>query len=192
MIDPQEEYIDGGKRFNFNQDQLIFLKHTDQFLPYLATSLDTEIPKIDFKSEFKGTLFRFPIRTEKSKLSAEIKPFDKIIHEDILESFYIDLNLILLFLKKVEKIEIFEILNEETTLIASTYIDFSKSSNGLKEKREKFNTKLMQAVNEDDKKMKKNAFELDDISEDFKIVIQTNIFEIDFYLKKHHKNICKS
>ena len=80
-------------------------------------------------------------------------------------------------MKKLEKIEIFEISNEKKTLIASTFIDFSKSSNDLKEKREQFHTKLIQAVNENDKKMKKNAFELDDISEDFKLVIQTNIFD---------------
>ena len=80
-------------------------------------------------------------------------------------------------MKKLEKIEIFEISNEKKTLIASTFIDYSESSNDLKNIRMKFNQKLNEAVDEKEKTMKESAFKLDDLCESFKMVIKTNILD---------------
>jgi hypothetical protein len=160
------------------------LKYPNQFLPYLSKKLDENSNEIDLKSEFKGTLFRFPIRIEKSELSNQVKSVEQIIYEDILNSFFEDFNLILLFLKRIERIEIYEILNGVQKLIASTFIDYSESSDDLKNIRMKFNQKLNEAVDEKEKTMKESAYELDDLCESFKMVIKTNIFDSGSQLMK--------
>lgn len=167
IFDPHEKYFldygcDTAIRLNFKDEkdhEQIFSKYPNQFMPYLNKSIN-DLEEIDLKKEFKGTLFRFPIRVEPSELSNQVKPIEKIICEDILESFFKDFNLILLFLRHIERIEIYEISNQNKKLLASTFIDYESSSPGLKQQREEFFNKLIKSVNHKDKTMNSNAFNL--------------------------------
>ncbi|ESO88088.1 hypothetical protein LOTGIDRAFT_165825 [Lottia gigantea] len=62
--------------------------------------------KLCFKDGYQGTLFWFPLRTEPSKLSRDTYTYEKI--QDIFRGFKDLAPSILLFLKKIEFIEVFE------------------------------------------------------------------------------------
>ena len=117
--------------------------------------------KVCLEKEFNGTLFRFPIRTKEaadvSELSKEHKPIEQIVHDDILNSFYKDFDLILLFLRRIEKIQIYEVKGKNQKLIASTFINFTKSSENLAFLRNEFMKKLNSLV-KPDKTMNPDAF----------------------------------
>ena len=119
----------------------------------------------------------FIIRKEPSELSEKVKPFEKQIYDEILDPFFKDLSLTLLFLRNIERIEVYEIINQENKLIGSTFIDYESSSSDLKQKREEFRSRLDQCVDPKDKKMNLNAFDVDDLISSFKMVIKTNILD---------------
>ncbi len=67
-MDPHEIYLPRRRNAvllefdNTKHHEEYFNKFSDQFLPYLNKNLSDKIEEIDFKKEFEGTLFRFPIR----------------------------------------------------------------------------------------------------------------------------------
>jgi sacsin len=121
IFDPHEKYFLNfnncrrGIRFKIDEQQEnsqnFFEKYNDQFAPYIQNGINfgsEEQGKENFlnlKNEFRGSFFRFPIRNkeaaQESKISQEEKSIDKIVHEDILSSFYKDINFILLFLRRL-------------------------------------------------------------------------------------------
>jgi hypothetical protein len=202
MFDPHERYFTGhnnaksGLLFNFRNptDQHFFAEYPDQFKPYTQVNLGNDIAPIDFQSEFQGTLFRFPIRNEasaaKSELSNNFKPLEQLIREDVVSSFLKDLHLILLFLRCLEKVEIWEKRHGQTTLLASTSINFEKSDACLREKRASYLERLKKCVDPINKTLDLQAFKnLDDIVVNFKMVIDTvfpdNQSRSDEYLLSH-------
>jgi hypothetical protein len=168
-----------GIKFDFtdpDHQSKYFSKHPNQFSPF-NNFTDLEL---DMNSEFKGTLFRFPIRNKEaaecSELSQEWQPVDKIIYEEILKSFFKDLRLILIFLRNLERVEVYEIKEGKKVLMASTWIDFEQSSQDLREKREFYKNELMKTVNSSkDRTMSPDAFKQMDIEVNFKMVVQTRI-----------------
>lgn len=188
-FDPHERYfIDygchRGIKFEFdneNDQKSFFFKFPNQFAPFKTF----DKLNLDFKSDFEGSLFRFPIRNKEaadcSKLSSEHLSIDKLIYQEVLDSFFKDLRLILVFLKNLEQIEVYEIENgsHEFRLLASTSIDFEQSSQDLKEKRSVYKKLLEQTVLPKNKKMSPNAFQIDDIEVNFKMAIRTKFHNVE-------------
>ena len=89
-----------GKRVDFVKND-VFQKNRDQFAPFLAFGCDA-------RSEFRGTTFRFPLRT---KAQAEISKLSKASYgiDDVrrlLRDFADEAVLDMLFLKSVAAVEI--------------------------------------------------------------------------------------
>lgn len=200
-MDPHEIYLPRRRnavRLNFedtNHHEEYFKKCSDQFLPYLNKNLSEKKDEIDFKKEFEGTLFRFPIRKKTSELSDQVKPFQKLIYDEILEPFFKDMRLTLLFLRYIERIEVYEIINHKNKLIGSTFIDYEASSSGLKQNRDEIRSRLNQCVDPTDRKMNSNAFNVNDLINNFKMVIKTIVLDkstglmnesIDKYIISNH------
>lgn len=187
-FDPHESYFLAGNnrdylsciKFDFT-DQVhhtkYFDKHPNQFAPFKNfAELD-----LDMQSEFKGTLFRFPLRNKEaaacSELSKECQPVDILIYEEILRAFFEDLRLILIFLRNLERVEVYEMAENgggDKVLIASTCIDFEKSSGDLREKRKFYKEALMNTVNSEEK-IESHAFREMDVKVNFKMAIKTQI-----------------
>ncbi|PKC06390.1 hypothetical protein RhiirA5_252319, partial [Rhizophagus irregularis] len=76
ILDPHEWYFDGGVKFNFVDDNLAE-EYPDQFAPF----------GIPCDRSFKGTLFRYPLRTDEDSIDSKIS--DKVYKPDeILEMFH--------------------------------------------------------------------------------------------------------
>ena len=186
IFDPHEKYLREHKaknaiRFHFEsgKENEFVKNYPDQFEPYKNIDLNTG-QKISFQNEFNGTLFRFPIRNKEaaqvSELCSTYRDVDKIIFDDILESFFHDLNLILLFLRRIQSIEIFEVKNGEQVLIASTAIDFENSSENLSDIRLEIFEKLVTSLNKE-KVIDHETFNKDDLAYNFKLAIKTRILD---------------
>jgi hypothetical protein len=155
-----------------------FDKHPNQFAPFKNfAELD-----LDMRSEFNGTLFRFPLRNKEaaacSELSNECQPVDKLIYEEILRAFFDDLRLILIFLRNLERVEVYEMAENggAKVLLASTCIDFEKSSGDLREKRRFYKEALMNTVNSEEKLDSSHAaFREMDVRVNCKMAIKTQI-----------------
>lgn len=178
-FDPHERYFrdskgntTGGTQLHFECNADKFTANADQFAPFRTF----HHLGLDFISEFKGTLFRFPIRTKPSELSSNCPPVDELINE-ILDSFLKDLHLLLLFLRNLERIEVYEITNNarECRLLASTWIDFDESSRDLREKRVAYREALDRTVLSGERTMSEKAFELDDVEINFRMSIRAKI-----------------
>ena len=91
-----------GKRVDFVKNDVL-AKNRDQFAPFIAFGCDA-------RSEFRGTTFRFPLRTKaqasKSKLSKAAYTKDDV--RRLLNEFKTEATLDMLFLKSVAAIEISE------------------------------------------------------------------------------------
>ena len=76
----------------------------DQFLPYKGIfGCDNEVFS---RGRYEGTLFRFPLRAIPSELSQTLYSDDKV--RSLFHSFINDAHLILLFLRNIESIELYE------------------------------------------------------------------------------------
>ena len=75
----------------------------DQFLPYKGIFDCTE--DVFLKGRYRGTLFRFPLRTEPSELSQTLYSDEKVEH--LFASFCADAHFVLLFLQHLESVELF-------------------------------------------------------------------------------------
>lgn len=180
-FDPHERYLRDSQGNLAEITLLNFLTDTpatnpdgDQFAPFRTF----RHLGLDFKSEFKGTLFRFPIRNQPSDISPNCLPVHELIHA-LLDSFLQDLHLMLVFLRNLERIDVFEIADgsDECRLLASTWIDFDKSSRDLGEKRTLFRHALDRTVLSQNGTMSDETFELDDVDVNFRIAIASTIEE---------------
>ena len=99
---PNVSSANPGKRVDFVNNDVLG-KHRDQFAPFLAFGCDA-------RSEFAGTTFRFPLRTEaqaaRSKLSKASYALEDV--RSLLRDFAKEAVLDMLFLKTVAAVEISE------------------------------------------------------------------------------------
>ncbi|KAJ3361959.1 hypothetical protein GGF32_006836 [Allomyces javanicus] len=106
MLDPQNQYLaQGGLQYDFATSSLARTCR-DQFAAFQVLN-----GLIDFAHPFRGTLFRFPLRTAADAATSKIKPRITTTTETIREAFAA-LNLhaaeTLLFLKSLEMIAVAE------------------------------------------------------------------------------------
>lgn len=102
FLDPQETYFgtgETGRRYDIREP--LMHQYRDQFSPY-ENVLGCDISS----GYFNGTLFRLPLRKWPSKIS--IKPYTAAKVNGLFESFMEEAPVILLFLKNVETISIYE------------------------------------------------------------------------------------
>ena len=103
FLDPHETHFgkaETGRRFSL-EDQPLFQEYTDQFMPY-EDVLDCRIST----QHYSGTLFRFPLRGEPSDLSKKNYTAEKV--RKLFDALKEEASVILLFLKNIEEIALFE------------------------------------------------------------------------------------
>ncbi|XP_046843110.1 sacsin-like [Xenia sp. Carnegie-2017] len=104
FLDPHEKYFVRGEPGQaFSLEDPLLDEHFDQFHPFhkiLECDLSQGIHHYD------GTLFRFPLRTQPSELSQKI--YTKEMVMSLFESFRNEAHAILLFLKNIESISLYE------------------------------------------------------------------------------------
>ena len=138
VIDPHEKCFEEGRTgysWDIRDDGDIMNTIPDQFAPYRGVFDGSE--DIFTTGSYTGTLFRFPLRTEPSKLSETLYSGDKI--NDLFNSFMADAHLVLLFMQHLESIELYarEELEREPTRMFQVRI--SEASLPLvRERRRKF------------------------------------------------------
>jgi sacsin len=113
FLDPHEQFFKNGRyptssylwNLKLNKDQIAAME--DQFSPYFQElfGVNKQVFEDGF---FNGTVFRFPFRVEgmDSDLCQTTYNIDKV--RDLFASFETDAHRMLLFLKNIEKIEIYE------------------------------------------------------------------------------------
>ena len=102
FLDPHEVHFgrnETGKMFSLDDRPL--QEHRDQFLPY-EDVLDCKIST----QFYNGTLFRFPLRSKPSDLSKRNYTPDKV--RQLFDALQKEASVILLFLKNIEEIALFE------------------------------------------------------------------------------------
>ena len=108
LIDPHEKFFtyDGeratGKRWHLADDRETLSQIPDQLAPFANLFGCTE--KMLRTGCFNGTIFRFPLRQEASPLSSTIYKHDRM--KGLFKSFEADAHLALVFLKKLESVEL--------------------------------------------------------------------------------------
>ena len=106
VIDPHEKCFGGrrtGYSWDIRNDRDIMNAIPDQFAPYRGVF---DFPEDIFtRGSYKGTLFRFPLRTEPSKLSETLYSAEKV--NDLFNGFMADAHLVLLFMQHLESIELY-------------------------------------------------------------------------------------
>ncbi|PFX24292.1 Sacsin [Stylophora pistillata] len=131
FLDPQETYFgagETGRRFDI-REPLTYL-YRDQFSPYedvLSCKISSGV--------FDGTLFRLPLRKWPSKIS--IKPYTAGKINSLFESFMEEAPVVLLFLKNVEIVTIYETSwTEQEKIIFSVQVkeEFRKTVKEVKRK----------------------------------------------------------
>ena len=106
IIDPHEKCFGErrtGYSWDIRDDSDIMNTIPDQFAPYRGVFDGSE--DIFTTGSYTGTLFRFPLRTEPSKLSETLYSAEKI--NDLFNSFMADAHLVLLFMQHLESIELY-------------------------------------------------------------------------------------
>ncbi|XP_051899176.1 sacsin-like [Pristis pectinata] len=112
ILDPQEKLFgeeEAGYIWSLDdpEDRKVLELSRDQFRPFkyameaIGTTTWTNALKENY---FKGTLFRFPLRTEPSEILASLYDRDKIF--DLFDSFRADEDMNLLFLRNVASVSI--------------------------------------------------------------------------------------
>ena len=106
VIDPHEKCF-GERRTGYSwdvrNDRDIMNAIPDQFAPYRGVF---DCPEDIFtRGSYKGTLFRFPLRTEPSKLSETLYSAEKV--SDLFRGFMADAHLVLLYMQHLESIELY-------------------------------------------------------------------------------------
>ena len=102
FLDPHQKYFvrgESGQAYSIDDPDLI--ENDDQFRPFQ----DIFGCCLGQRSYFKGTLFRFPLRTEPSELSKKI--YTKEMVMALFESFRTESSIILHFLKNIESISLY-------------------------------------------------------------------------------------
>ena len=108
FLDPHEKHFGKGETGQqFSLKKQLLQVYRDQFLPYenvLHCTISTQF--------YNGTLFRFPLRSEPSDLSKTNYTPEKV--RQLFDALKKEASVILLFLKNIEQITLFEI-NESNT-----------------------------------------------------------------------------
>ena len=108
-FDPHARYLPNinpanpGKMIDFVRHSKLVAAHPDQFSPFCAFGND-------FNGAYDGTLFRLPLRTREQAASSRLTKTSHTaegIHA-LLTSFADDASSMLLFLKHIEQLELYE------------------------------------------------------------------------------------
>ena len=106
VIDPHEKCFGErrtGYSWDIRNDRDVMNAIPDQFAPYRGVF---DLPEDIFtRGSYTGTLFRFPLRTEPSKLSETLYSAEKV--NDLFNGFMADAHLVLLFMQHLESIELY-------------------------------------------------------------------------------------
>ena len=121
-MDPQKKIWRGdpGHKYKLRNNKP---ENQDSFMPFVfADSCGLET-----KQNYPGTLIRFPLRNEKSELSDKLYTTEKL--KSILKALKDDASILLLFLRYIEKVEVF-------TINTSSFVTklFSVQTDGATEK----------------------------------------------------------
>uniref|UniRef100_A0A8C6Q6H5 HEPN domain-containing protein n=1 Tax=Nothobranchius furzeri TaxID=105023 RepID=A0A8C6Q6H5_NOTFU len=115
LLDPQEKIFgdrNGGFLWSLDdaEHQEALMKTQDQFKPFrdiVSVVGKQKWSKIIEDQYFPGTIFRFPLRNEKSGISDNLYNSDKVV--ELFDSFIADASLSLLFLKSVSSLSLIHI-----------------------------------------------------------------------------------
>ena len=103
FLDPHEKYFNRGEPGQqFSTAEPLLAENFDQFEPFYQI-FDCNINQ---GSHYSGTLFRFPLRTQPSQLSTKI--YTREMVHNLFDSFKNEAGVILLFLKNVDSISLYE------------------------------------------------------------------------------------
>jgi len=105
MIDPQQFAFPASSHgWSLSRHSKLFSAIPHQLEPYIGT-FDCDAGS--FRSGFyRGTMFRFPLRTQPSALSSSLYDEEKMC--ELLKNFEADACLLLLFLRNLERISVYE------------------------------------------------------------------------------------
>jgi sacsin len=139
MFDPHERYVPGatstsrGIKIKFKGSDLLD-QFPDQFEPYKKFGCD-------MKNKFKGTLFRFPLRTSVTAADSEISKttFDEAAIRELVSTFEEKVSKMLLFLRNVKEVQVFAeggdgVNNAPTKVLYSAKVGERKAVGGGKQK----------------------------------------------------------
>lgn len=112
LLDPQETIFgdgEGGFRWSLDdeEDRNVLLTLRDQFEPLrdiVKQVSDSTWEKTIHNRDFKGTLFRFPLRSESSEVSDNLYDTNKVVQ--LFDSFIADADISLLFLRHVSSVSL--------------------------------------------------------------------------------------
>uniref|UniRef100_G3NSI2 HEPN domain-containing protein n=1 Tax=Gasterosteus aculeatus aculeatus TaxID=481459 RepID=G3NSI2_GASAC len=114
MMDPQEKIFENGKGFLWSLDntehQDALTTMIDQFQPFrdiVSLVSRQEWSKVVEDQHFDGTIFRFPLRNQASDISDNLYDSNKVV--ELFDSFILDADLSLLFLKNVTSVALIHI-----------------------------------------------------------------------------------
>lgn len=142
FLDPQEKLFGertGGFRWSLEEeeDKETLLNLQDQFQPFrdVVKLVSGQRWKdiIQEEQHFKGTLFRFPLRSEASEISDNLYDSNKVVQ--LFDSFIADADISTLFLRNVSSVSLQHIntkgsVNVRLTVTSSPTVDLSlKTSN---------------------------------------------------------------
>ncbi|XP_063955000.1 sacsin-like [Lytechinus pictus] len=144
FIDPHERHFGKGETgtklsVTEHADTFNSPDFVDQFTPY-NTIFQESTYTMNCGEPYDGTLFRFPIRQEGSTLCEN--EYDDAAMERLLESFIDDADVVLLFLRSLETIDISRRLNRGQTQIRSRAEICPISLEDMKSKRRGFSRAL--------------------------------------------------
>ena len=130
FLDPHEKYFEHGEPGReFSIADPLLENHFDQFKPF------HKIFDCDLKhqSYYSGTLFRFPLRTQPSELSTKI--YTKEMVDTLFDSFKKEASAILLFLKNVDSISLYEQKHQKMVLLYTAKVS-ERSKKEVRKKRQ--------------------------------------------------------
>ena len=122
FMDPQKRIWPGdpGHKYRLTKNKP---EYKDSFAPFKFASSCS----LEFSQYYHGTLIRFPLRNEPSNISD--KPYTMPELKEVLEAFKRDADIVLLFLRYVEKVEVFTInVSGFTSMIFSVEADQNAKS----------------------------------------------------------------
>ncbi|CAM9133150.1 unnamed protein product, partial [Laminaria digitata] len=126
MFDPHTKYVPGatsvqpGIKIRFADTNLLE-QFPDQFSPYLFFGCE-------LKNRFDGTLFRFPLRTAAAARASEISHASYSAESvmDLLNQFKEAANRCLLFLRHVQRIEMYTLGDNDTSPVLQYSVEVTK------------------------------------------------------------------
>ncbi|PFX28348.1 sacsin-like [Stylophora pistillata] len=142
FIDPHENHFNKGPRerrtgyrWHLRKNREDMNGIPDQFLPYKGIFDCTE--EVFSEGRYRGTLFRFPLRTEPSELSQTLYSDERV--DRLFKSFCTDSHLVLLFLQQLESVELFVREESESEPRKIFHVQISRESLAfVREKRKVF------------------------------------------------------